>query len=106
MNFPKIIQGVLKTKVHLTKERWEHIINEHPVVRPYLKEIEKAMILPDIIMESRYDKEILLYYKFYENIFKGKFIMVVVKHSEERNFILTAYITDKVKGGVSRWKRS
>ena len=74
MNFPKVIQSVLKTKVHLTKEWWEHIINEHPVVKPYLKKIEETIILPDIIKESKYDKEILLYYKFYENIFKGKFI--------------------------------
>ncbi|MEK6545983.1 MAG: PBECR2 nuclease fold domain-containing protein [Nitrospinota bacterium] len=106
MSFPRIIESVLKTRVHLTKERWEHIINEHPVVKSYLKEIEETISFPDVIMKSKYDKEILLYYRFYENIFGGKFIIVVVKHTEERNFVLTAYITDKVKGGVHVWKKN
>lgn len=106
MNFPKVIESVLKTKIHLTKERWGHIANEHPIVRRFLKEIEETINLPDVIMESKYDKEILLYYKFYKDIFKGKYIIVVVKHIEKRSFVLTAYITDKVKGGVSVWERN
>ncbi|MBI5208227.1 MAG: hypothetical protein HY934_10650 [Candidatus Firestonebacteria bacterium] len=106
MNFPKSLKSILDTKIYLTKERWEHIIQEHPIIEKYLKEIEKTIAIPDIIIGSKYDKEILLYYKFYKSIYRGKFITVIVKHTEERSFILTAYITDKIKGGISIWKKN
>ena len=60
MSFPRIIESVLKTKVHLTKERWEHIIDEHPIIKSYLNKIEETINLPDVIMKSKYDKGIFL----------------------------------------------
>ncbi len=63
MTFPIVIESVLRTKVYLTKERWKHIIREHPIVKKYFNELEKTISIPDIIMESNYDNEILLYYK-------------------------------------------
>ena len=41
----------------------------------------------------------LLFYKFFASIKNGKYINVTVKIGKERNFILTSYITDRIRAG-------
>ena len=82
----------------LTKERLSHIFEFHPDLKPFFDKLQETLIEPDEIRISNYDRDVLLFYKFYDNILNGKYFAVVVKINE-RNFILTAYLTDLIMTG-------
>ena len=44
-------------KIHLSKERWNHISQEHPEIREP-EEIEKILINPEIIIQSDRDESV------------------------------------------------
>ncbi|MBI1742170.1 hypothetical protein HYR54_03780 [Candidatus Acetothermia bacterium] len=90
----------------MTEERWEHIKTEHPIMVGKLKKIEETTIEPDVIKSSSYDPQVVLFYRFYSKIERGKYLAVVVKWSQLRSFILTAYLTDKIKQGAIVWEKN
>lgn len=85
-------------EVELTIERKSHIILRHPEIRPHIKKITQVLSSPDTVKRSKFDPEALLFYKYFDKIKGGKYINVTVKRGE-RNFILTAYITDRIRAG-------
>lgn len=85
-------------EVELTDERKTHIILKHPELKSHIKKIAQILAYPDTIRKSKFDKEALLFYKYFDKIKQGKYINVTVKKGE-RNFILTAYMTDKIRTG-------
>jgi len=99
-----ILTDIFKDKVELTDRRWHHIIKEHPEVKPYRKRIQEVLSTPDYVKKSRRDKEVLLYYKFYDDIFTGKYMLVVAKKGLS-SLILTCYITDVIKKGETLWEK-
>lgn len=59
---------------------------------------------PERVIQSRSDDEARLYYRFYTDAPVGeKFLCVVVKVRREDAFILTAYLTDRIKRGDVIW---
>lgn len=84
--------------IELTPERLRHIIEYHPDVEVYLSKIEEVLENPDEIRKSRHDPKVLLFYKYFANIKRGKYLVVVAKVNK-RNFILTYYLTDTIKTG-------
>ncbi len=55
-------------------------------------------------MQSLSDPAVQLYYRFYSRtVVGGKFLCVVVKMCEAGAFVLTAYLTDRVKKGERLW---
>jgi hypothetical protein len=99
-----IYKDFFEDTIELTDERWQHIIKEHPEVKPYKERIIEVLLKPDYVKRSTRDSEVLLYYKFYGDIFLGKPMLVVVKKGL-RSFVLTCYITDVIKKGVTLWER-
>ena len=95
-----IYNSCINRKIHLTLERKNHIFNFHPDFKPYFSKIEEILISSDVIRQTKEDKNVLIFYKYYQNILDGKYIAVVVKINQ-RNFILTAYLTKKIKTGVN-----
>lgn len=85
-------------EVELTTERKFHIILKHPEIKPHIKKISQVLSSPDTIRRSKFDREALLFYKYFDKIKEGKYINVTVK-KDERNFIVTAYITDRIRAG-------
>ena len=75
-------------------------------MKPYYNEIDSVLLSPDFVKKSKRDKNVLLYYKNFTKIMGGKYLLVVVKKSVIRNFIITVYITDKIKEGDVVWKKS
>jgi hypothetical protein len=66
--------------------------------------IGEALMHPDRVVESVGDPSVRLYYRFYEKTMVGrKYVCVVVKVTNRDAFVLTAYLTDRVKRGVSLW---
>lgn len=84
--------------VELTRERQQHIFDYHPDIIPFFNKIPEVLKHPDQIRRSTYDKEVILFYKYYSDILGGKYLSVVVKINK-RNFILTAYLTQIIKIG-------
>jgi len=92
--------------IRLTDERLAHLA-EHPEVADVQGAIEATLARPDSVVQSLSDDEVQLYYRlFHGTLFGDKFVGVVVKTTADDVFVLTAYLTDKVKRGVVLWSQS
>lgn len=100
----KVLTDRFNRKILLSDIRWKHITTTHPEMKKYRKEIVETISEPDLIKQSIYSKNVYLYYKYYSNILQGKHVSVVVKVNEDK-FVITAYITDKIKRGEEVWKK-
>jgi len=66
--------------------------------------IEETFRTPERVLESLFDSEARLYYRFYRETTVGaKYLCVVVKITQGDAFVLTAYLTDSVKRGWRLW---
>ncbi len=91
--------------VRLTDERLAHIL-EHPEMAKLEGAIGDTLSHPERVVESLSDPQARLYYRFYIGTRVGdKWLCVVVKVIGEDAFVLTAYLTDRIKGGVQIWPR-
>ena len=59
---------------------------------------------PDFIRQSRIDRNVYLFYREIEYNNKNYHMCVVT--NKNNGFVVTAYITDRVKEGVQIWKKS
>jgi hypothetical protein len=86
-------------KIRLTDERKQHIL-DHPEMAEMESAIELALTNPEIVRRSNTDNTVYLYYRYHEGTSVGdKWLCVVVKYLENDAFIITAYLTDKLKAG-------
>lgn len=88
----------------LKEKHWRYIIEKHPEIGNYKDRLSAVVKDPDIVKRSRRDKDIFLYYRYYKDIFEGKYLLVVGK-IEEHPIVLTCYITDRIKEGDFIWKK-
>jgi len=66
--------------------------------------IEETVLQPDRVVRSFSDPQARLYYRFYSRtMVGGKYLCVVVKTLDADAFVLTAYLTDRIKQGVPLW---
>jgi len=86
-------------KIRTTKLYWELIKLKHPEVANKLFLIKSTIKMPDSVRRSKTDKSVHLFYKK----INGYWICVVTKCSIKDGFIITAYITDKIKEGEKIW---
>ena len=91
-------KSILGKTVELTSERKRHIVQRHPDMIIHLYKIKNVLLSPDHLRIENYDQRVLLFYKYFDNIDEGKYLVVVVKINE-RNFILTFYSTHRIKSG-------
>ena len=89
--------------VRLTDERHRHIL-QHPEMAGSDEDIERAVAAPDSVIQSVSDSETRLYYRYVPKSLVGaKHLCVVVKIRRGDAFVITAYLTDKVKKGRVLW---
>jgi hypothetical protein len=68
--------------------------------------VARALLEPDVVVESRVDPEVRLAHRFLPTSRVGpKFVVVVVKAKAEDVFVVTAYLTDRPKAGRVVWTR-
>jgi hypothetical protein len=92
--------------IRLTDERLAHIL-EHPEMAEMVEAIEDTLLRPERVVESFSDPQAMLYYRSYvSTLVGGKFLCVVVKLVGGDAFVLTAYLTDRIKGGYPLWPRN
>jgi hypothetical protein len=91
--------------IRLTDERLAHIL-EHPEMARMETEIQKVLLRPHVVKLSRTDGSVHLYYQHQtETLVGSKWLCVVVKLLPEDAFIMTAYLTDKLKQGEQQWPK-
>ena len=96
------VDTVLGKRIRLTKGRWNKIITEkHPMMKEHIDNIQETVKKPDLIRKSRWDEKIYLFYRRSAEYY----ICVVVKMENSTGFIITTYMTNKIKIGAEIWKK-
>lgn len=91
--------------IRLTDERWAHI-SEHPEMTGMRQQLEETLRSPEAVVQSLGDPEARLYYRFYQRtLVGGKYLTVVVKFSNADAFVVTTYLTDRIKKGTVLWPK-
>jgi len=99
------LRDVWGNSASLTKERRAHLL-EHPEMRGQEDKLAETLLEPDVVIQSQSDDTVRLFHRLYRQLTIGdKYLCVVVKYMEGDVFIITAYFTDKVKGGGVLWKK-
>jgi hypothetical protein len=92
--------------IRLTDERQVHIETDHPEMTGQIDKIQETVSNPDIIVRSRTDPNVELFYRHYDiTPVTEKYLCVVIKIFMEDVFIVTAYFTDTIKKGHMLWER-
>ena len=90
------VKSCLDKRIRVTKPYWNKIIKiKHNVIEGKEAIAKETIKKPDEIRRSSKDKEVFLHYK---KINKN-YLCVVTKHLDGEGFIITAYITDRIKIG-------
>jgi len=91
--------------VRLTDERWRHI-EEYPEMIGWRRAVAERLLEPEAVIQSASDPLARLSYRFYHRtMMGGKHLCVVVKVRQDDAFVVTAYLTDRVKKGNVLWLR-
>lgn len=96
------IQG---RRIQLTYEGWEHILERHHYMVDFRDEIDETLREAEEIRRSTTAPETTrLYYKWYYGTPRGdKWVCVVVKALPDEAFLVSAYVTDRIKEGELLW---
>jgi hypothetical protein len=94
--------------VHLTAERIEHIRSGHPEFRAMdmnatIETIRITLENPSIVVRSRKDTDGIIFGRWENTLYGGKYVVVTVITSRERNWIITAFISRYQPTGVVLW---
>lgn len=87
----------LGVKIRTTKAYWQKIKTiKHPSIAKYENKAEETLKNPDQIRKSTQDPSVHLYYK---KIGKLNFCVVADHADNKAGYIITAYLTDRIKEG-------
>ena len=98
------IQAVSKLNKNITITRgyWDIITRvKHPAAKGKERAVKEALKNPEYIRRSKTDDKVYLFYKKQ----KKYHLCVVVRHLNGDGFIITVYITDKIKEGEQVWPK-
>jgi len=89
----EIVKSVNNIPIRLTDERWVHIVETHDDLAGKYDDVLMAVESPNFVIKGYEDALIAL--RQWEGV---KFLAVVYKEvSESDGFIVTAYVTSKIK---------
>ncbi len=90
------VTSSLGKRIRVTKPYWNFIITaKHPMMTGKEALVKDALMNAEEVRRSNKDKEVFIYYKR----MKKHFIAVVCKHLNGSGYIITTYITDRIKIG-------
>jgi len=68
--------------------------------------ISETLAYPERVVRSKTDTSVELFYKHYPTTpVSEKFLCIVVNTFRDENFVVTAYYTDRIKGGDLLWEK-
>jgi len=92
------IEDKVRRKIHLSKERWSHINQDHPEMADYIEEIKEALQKPDKITTFSFDEDIKYYYKYVKSrVSSAKYLLAIVKYLNGEGYIITSYFVRHIK---------
>ena len=92
--------------VLLTDERKRHILL-HPEMRPWLKSLGAVLAKPERVIKSKSEPSAELFYVWKTRTKVGpRYFCAVCIFRPRTAFVVTAYLTDRVKGGETLWPRN
>ena len=101
----RVLHDFQGLEIRLTDERRAHTL-EHPEMAGMEPAIAETLLRPQQVVESFSDPRVRLYYRFYLGTRVGdKYLCVIVKVTDADSFVLTAYLTDRIKKGVTLWPK-
>jgi hypothetical protein len=86
----------------MTREYWQLIQHKHPEIIGRETEVQQCLRRPAAVRRSTQDPTV---YLFYAPI-PPYHLTVVVKRSDGEGFVITSYLTDKIKEGETIWPTS
>jgi hypothetical protein len=96
------VESVLGIRIRVTKSYWGLItLVKHPSIKGLEYQVMQAIKSPVQVRRSLRDPSVHLYYKK----FRKYFIVAVCKHLNGEGYLITAYLTDKIKIGEIVWTR-
>ncbi len=96
------VEAANKLVVRTTRDYWQKIITfKHPAMKTKEEQVKLALRAPDEIRQSKQNKKVLLYYRKTDDYHT----CVVVRAINGEGFIITTYMTDKIKEGKTIWKK-
>ncbi len=86
------------SRIRLSVERLAHILREHPEIADMQQAIRDTLEAPLVVETSRRDPQVYLYYRWYTETSVGdKYLCVVAKVLPADAFVLTAYLTQRIR---------
>lgn len=91
------VETPMGVTVRTTKDYWEIITTiKHPVMIKYRKEVKETLEDPDEVRRSKQDPRVHLYYRSIGKVY----VCAVVDHiGSQEGYIVTTYLTDRIKEG-------
>lgn len=87
----------LRKRIRCTARHWQSIVRKHGALAGLEEAVTEVLRHPRYIRESKEDNHVFLYYAP-----RGKYALCVVcRHLNGDGFIITAYLTDRIKKGVT-----
>ena len=85
--------------------RWFLIRSKHPEEEITINAVQSCLNDPDLIKKSNQDDRVCISYK--KICLRGnfKYLLVVFKKINGMGFIITTYISDKIKTGETLWQK-
>ena len=83
--------------IRLPFERARHIHRQHPEAFPLLWRIPETLADPDAVTRDAEKPEVYRYYRFYRNTVSGDKFLAVIAKVEDDGFILTAFLTGRIR---------
>lgn len=81
--------------IHLSDERWRHILNEHPKLTGSMEHIKETLATPLAIKQSVYGENVHYYYRWYKE--RKRYLFVAVKYLNGSGHIITAFYMRAMK---------
>src|SRR3989344_4709791 len=93
------IQDKTNRIIYITKERWRHILHDHPEMSDKIEYVMETLTKPLIITESENNQNVKYYYRHYKNInLKEKYLIVITKYLNGKGFIITSFYVNRIVG--------
>ena len=96
------VLGCLGRRIRVSKNHWDLIVQQkHLEVAGLEKEVQAALLDADVVRISQADPNVYLYYRRF-----GQYhVCVVCRHLNGEGFVVTCYLTNKIKEGKQIWRR-
>ncbi len=88
--------------VRTTRRYWELLCRKHPEISDKRAEIRRCLREPEEVRRSRQDPQVYLFYRSHPPYH----LTVVVRKLDGKGFIITSYLTDRIKEGERLWPAS